>query len=181
MKTLAEVEGGYVDDPRDKGGETKFGISKRSYPHVDIKALTLDDASLIYRRDFWDRIPFDLPDDLHWMAFDAAVNHGLGRAASWLEDHDTLASFTARRLEFYAALEQWPVFGKGWVRRVAHVLSSIDAWTAEHGTRQVVPTAVFTGLRFADRWLALKKEPVVLRGRFVVRTRAGRVDVKRER
>ena len=37
-------EGGYVDDPRDPGLETKYGISKRSYPAVDIKALTLEQA-----------------------------------------------------------------------------------------------------------------------------------------
>lgn len=37
FKEVLGFEGGYVDDPEDKGGETKFGISKRSYPYVDIK------------------------------------------------------------------------------------------------------------------------------------------------
>lgn len=46
-------EGGYVNDPRDPGGETKYGISKRSYPHVDIKSLTLDQAKKIYYEDWW--------------------------------------------------------------------------------------------------------------------------------
>lgn len=46
-------EGGYVDDPSDPGGETNFGISKRSYPQVDIKNLTEEGASAIYLRDFW--------------------------------------------------------------------------------------------------------------------------------
>ena len=50
------VEGGYtLCLPGDPGGETNYGISKRSYPDVDIAQLTLDDAKTIYRRDYWDR------------------------------------------------------------------------------------------------------------------------------
>ncbi len=46
-------EGGYVNNPVDPGGETKFGISKRSYPTLDIKNLTKDDAVNIYYNDYW--------------------------------------------------------------------------------------------------------------------------------
>jgi lysozyme family protein len=46
-------EGGYVNDPDDPGGETKYGICKRSYPHVDIAQLTIEGAKAIYERDFW--------------------------------------------------------------------------------------------------------------------------------
>lgn len=46
-------EGGYVNDPVDPGGETKYGISKRSYPQLDIRALTIDQAKDIYYRDWW--------------------------------------------------------------------------------------------------------------------------------
>ena len=35
-----EEEGGYVNDPTDKGGETNFGISKRAYPNLDVFNLT---------------------------------------------------------------------------------------------------------------------------------------------
>jgi len=55
-KAIEEVlvfEGGYVHDPGDPGGETKYGISARSYPDLDISALTLDDAIEIYYKDFW--------------------------------------------------------------------------------------------------------------------------------
>ncbi len=52
---LDNWEGGYVDDPADPGGETNFGISKRSYPDLDIKALTRDEAIAIYYRDFWQK------------------------------------------------------------------------------------------------------------------------------
>jgi hypothetical protein len=47
-------EGGYVNDPHDAGGETNMGISKRSYPDVDIRHLTREDAEEIYYRDFWE-------------------------------------------------------------------------------------------------------------------------------
>lgn len=53
IDTVIENEGGYVNNPADPGGETKYGISKRAYPNVDIKNLTLDGAKAIYLRDYW--------------------------------------------------------------------------------------------------------------------------------
>jgi lysozyme family protein len=53
LDRLIAREGGYVNDPRDPGGETKYGISKRSYPELDIKNLTKEDAKSIYTRDFY--------------------------------------------------------------------------------------------------------------------------------
>jgi lysozyme family protein len=53
IPTVLENEGGYVNDPKDPGGETNFGISKKSYPNVDIKGLTAVSAGVIYKRDFW--------------------------------------------------------------------------------------------------------------------------------
>ncbi|MDH5528282.1 MAG: hypothetical protein OEY97_13380 [Nitrospirota bacterium] len=52
---VLRLEGGYSDSPIDPGGETKFGISKRRYPHLNIRELTQEQATGIYRRDFWDR------------------------------------------------------------------------------------------------------------------------------
>jgi len=50
------IEGSeYTNDPKDKGGETKYGISKRSYPKLDIKNLTENEAVAIYKKDFWDK------------------------------------------------------------------------------------------------------------------------------
>lgn len=54
MKLIVDVEGGYVNDPDDPGGETKYGISKASYPHYDIKNLTIPEVEITYRRDFWE-------------------------------------------------------------------------------------------------------------------------------
>lgn len=53
INTVLENEGGYVNDQNDSGGETNFGISKKSYPNLDIKSLTVEDAKAIYLRDFW--------------------------------------------------------------------------------------------------------------------------------
>ena len=80
-------EGGYVNDPKDAGGETKFGISKRSYPHLDIKRLTYQDAMNIYKRDYWDAGKFALLDnrELACRVFDLAVNCGTGTAVKLLQ------------------------------------------------------------------------------------------------
>ena len=53
FKDILKHEGGYVNDPNDLGGETKYGISKRSYPHLDIPKLTEEQAKTIYYYDYW--------------------------------------------------------------------------------------------------------------------------------
>lgn len=139
-------EGDYSNDPRDPGGETRYGISKRAYPNVDIKQLTLEEAKAIYRRDYWSAIRGDdMPDAVAFEVFDAAVNHGtttairilqraLGVSADGVIGAVTLATaqatdperfrmkFNAARLDYYTELPTWPAFGKGWVRRVANNL-----------------------------------------------------------
>lgn len=136
-------EGGYVNNPKDPGGETNWGIAKRSYPNVDIKNLTRDQAIAIYRRDFWDQVGGDkLPDAFAFQALDAAVNHGIGNAVRWMQraagvaddghlgplsmaailkkdPADLVVLFLAERLEFYTKLSTFSTFGKGWVRRIA--------------------------------------------------------------
>ena len=75
-------EGGYVNDPDDPGGETKFGISKRSYPEVNIKDLTVEQAMEIYKRDWWDKYGYgriDYP-AIAAKIFDLSVNMGPHRA-----------------------------------------------------------------------------------------------------
>lgn len=75
-------EGGYVDDPHDSGGETKYGISQRSYPHLDIKHLTRDQAKKIYYSDFWILGKYeDITDtNLAIKLFDLSVNMGTKQA-----------------------------------------------------------------------------------------------------
>lgn len=81
------LEGGYVNDPDDPGQETKFGISRRAYPHiVAIKDLTVEQAQEIYHRDYWTRLRLDeLPRGVSAELFDTAVNMGTRVAVEILQ------------------------------------------------------------------------------------------------
>lgn len=87
VELVLRHEGGYVNDPDDPGGETKFGISKRSYPDLDIRALTEEQAREIYRRDWWDEYGYDRIEDPELAArvMDLAVNMGPHRAHRLLQ------------------------------------------------------------------------------------------------
>jgi lysozyme family protein len=80
-------EGGYVKDPQDAGGETKFGVSKRSYPHLDIKNLTRDQARQIYFVDFWMKAKCeDIEDEnIATKLFDLAVHTGIPQAIKLIQ------------------------------------------------------------------------------------------------
>lgn len=136
-------EGGYVNDGRDPGGETKFGISKRAYPGEDIANLTQERAEYLYRRDYWGPAGCDaVPESLKFQLFDMAVNSGVKQAVKTLQTAagvtadgilgpQTLmaiqsmpaarlvARFNGQRLLYMTALPTWEAFGKGWARRIA--------------------------------------------------------------
>lgn len=136
-------EGGYVNDPADPGGETNWGISKRSYPNVDIKNLTRDQAAAIYLRDFWTPLKADrLHDGVAFQLMDSAVNSGIAQSIRFLQraldvaddghfgpnslkasenmsETDQIMRFNAERIEFMTKLKNWPNHGKGWMRRIA--------------------------------------------------------------
>ena len=83
---VLQHEGGYVNDKDDMGGETKYGITKRFYPHLDIKNLTKEEAREIYYNDYW--IPSKankLPLELQYPYFDCVVNTGQSRAVKILQ------------------------------------------------------------------------------------------------
>lgn len=143
INRILGLEGGYSNDPKDPGGETNWGISKRSYPNVDIKNLTRDGAIGIYQRDFWQASDADkMPAALSYQALDFAVNSSprisiqkLQRALGVADDgwwgpvtqakmqaarQDTLIFlFLAERLEFMTRLSGWTRFGAGWGNRIA--------------------------------------------------------------
>jgi lysozyme family protein len=87
IKLVLKNEGGYVNDPNyDKGGETKYGISKRAHPEVDIKNLTIDGALDIYRRLYWNPSKAEkLMPELRYQYFDFVVNAGQGNAVKVLQ------------------------------------------------------------------------------------------------
>lgn len=140
--TLTE-EGGLSDDPGDPGGLTKFGISQRAYPDVDIRNLTREGAIEIYHSDYWNPVRGDeLPPGVDLMVFDMGVNAGVARSVKILqrcigvnddgviggETRDAAAAadrvklisaLGAAQLAYYEALPGWAEFGKGWGGRVS--------------------------------------------------------------
>ena len=148
-------EGKFTDNPKDNGNwtggkqgkgilkGTKYGIAANTYPDLDIKNLTLDEAKQIYYQDWWIKIKGDeIPFPIVYQLWDFAINSGmqtsvkaLQRAASVKDDgvigsktisainnmniNDVLILLSAERLEFMASLSSWNAFGKGWARRIA--------------------------------------------------------------
>lgn len=149
FETVLGHEGKYSNDSRDPGGETNWGISKRSYPGLDIKNLTQADAKAIYKRDYWDKAQCDrLAPGLAFDFFDAAVNSGIGQATRFLQravgmaddghigpltlaaiqrvDPEVIqARLNGHRLEFMTRLSTFNTFGKGWSNRIAKNLQQI--------------------------------------------------------
>lgn len=151
-------EGGFQDDPRDRGnwtggecgkGElkgTKFGLAAMTYPDLDIKSLSLQQAKDIYRRDWWDGLGMERwPKVMQYQMFDAAFNHGSGRANQFLQyavgtaqdgkigpatmaavakmdGNDLVMRFLAKRLRYFTEVKTWEAYSKGWARRVAQCL-----------------------------------------------------------
>jgi lysozyme family protein len=112
-----------------------------------MQSLPVDVAKAIYRRDYWDAVHADeLPGDLRYEVFDAAVNSGVSQSIKWLQRalgvtddgvigpktiaaaraHDVQslrAKLLGVRLQFMTNLPTWPSFGKGWARRIASLLA----------------------------------------------------------
>lgn len=146
FEMLIGHEGSYVNHPRDPGGETKYGISKRQYPGENIKEMTLVRAKDIYQRDYWWKAGCDLvPDAVKFDLFDTAVNAGPGAAIRMLQravgvepdgvigpktmqaissmDPERLDKrFNGHRLDHLNNLPTWPDFGRGWAQRIAENL-----------------------------------------------------------
>lgn len=88
-------EGGYANDPDDRGGATNLGITQGTLAaayrdgivaHNDVKRLTRDEAAEIYRARYWLAAKCDrMPEPLCVLHFDAAVNHGTGGAGRLLQ------------------------------------------------------------------------------------------------
>lgn len=148
-------EGKFSDDPKDPGnwtggrvnvGElkgTKYGIASNTYPDLDIKSITLEQAKQIYYRDWWQKIGADdIPSAVVYQLWDFAVNAGMStskralqRALQLADDgkygpitlkainsadlNDMLMRFNAQRIRFYTSLSTFGTYGKGWMNRVA--------------------------------------------------------------
>lgn len=123
---VLEREGGYINDPSDSGGETKFGISKKNNPSENIKALTIERAKEIYKKRYWDQAGCESLDwPMNLVVFDTAVNMGVGRANGFKVQTQDPVAYLELRTEFYKSLaKRRPKdlkFLKGWLRRVAEL------------------------------------------------------------
>lgn len=139
-------EGGYSNNPADPGGETNWGVTvavARENGYVGpMKDMDQSVAKTIYSRKYWLPAFDQLPYQVAFQVFDAAVNSGVGQAVRWLQrtvgtaddgklGPITLAAakevdplklvllFNAERLMFMTNLSTWSSFSKGWARRVA--------------------------------------------------------------
>jgi lysozyme family protein len=142
---IMRLEGGatYTNDPKDAGGETKYGISKRAYPELDIANLTEQQARDIYARDYWAACKCsELPPSVALCVFDAAVNQGAAYARRTLQEvlkvpvdgkigavtiskaaidpAGTATKFQAARIQRYQNTKGFDRFGFGWIMRVMH-------------------------------------------------------------
>ena len=94
LELLLSHEGGYVNHPKDPGGMTNLGVTKRVYDawigrestEQEMRDLTPTDVGPIYKKNYWDKVKGDdLPSGVDWCAFDWAVNSGPGRPAKAIQ------------------------------------------------------------------------------------------------
>lgn len=159
IRKILGHEGGYVNHPSDPGGATNLGITiatfrryiKRDGTIADLKALTIQQAVVVYKAQYWDKVRGDeLPSGVDYTVADFAVNSGPHRAAVYLQKAlgvtqdgaigpNTIAAaraadpkkvirkINADRLAFMKRIrrgELWKTFGRGWQRRVDAVRST---------------------------------------------------------
>ena len=144
---LIANEGGYVNNPKDPGGETNCGITKtvaaaNGYAG-DMRTMPKETAKGIYKKMYWDKLQCDqFPFVVAFQLFDAGVNHGNSQAVKFLqralsvvddgvigaktiaavsklEDLQIVLLFNVERINFYTNLKTFSTFGKGWIRRIA--------------------------------------------------------------
>ena len=156
VEYILEHEGGYVDHPKDPGGATNKGITIATFCRYvkpkgtkeDLKQLTTEQAKIVYKAQYWDKVLGDeLPSGVDHAVFDFAVNSGPRRAALYLQKvvgvtqdgklgPNTLKATEAipkivvintlmdKRLAYMKRIkrgELWKTFGRGWQKRIDRV------------------------------------------------------------
>ena len=153
LALLLKHEGGFVNNPKDPGGATNLGVTLNTWskwkgsPQTvdDVKNLTVEDVSDLYRQWYWGKSRCDdLPPGVDYCVFDCAVNSGPSQSIKFIQvaldirsdgviGPQTIAASHQRdaqelveqiceeRLHFLQSLNTWDTFGKGWQRRVDEV------------------------------------------------------------
>lgn len=136
---INRIEGGYVNDPQDPGGATKYGISQAAFPDTNIANLTVPQAIDFYYTGYWLPSGADsLPVGLDLWVFDCAVNSGPGTAVKMLQQVAGVAQdgvmgpvtaaaaskiaepelYLCARLRYYEGLAGWANYQNGWTKRL---------------------------------------------------------------
>ena len=158
---ILKSEGGFQDDPRDNGnklpdgrkGCTNLGVTQAAWETyvghkvstADMKALTPEKVASFYKRRYWDAVHGDdLPNGIDYLAFDFAINAGVGRAIKILQtvvgvsadgaigpktlqavkainSKELINKYTNAKEVFYRGLSSFPIYGKGWLARTSAV------------------------------------------------------------
>ena len=151
LDLVLKSEGGWVNNPADPGGETNLGVTKKVWEEwighevKTMKGLTPADVAPMYQAKYWMACYANqLPVGVDYMAFDAAVNMGPGRAVKLLQEamgcvpdgvigprtmqliaqkdpKDVVDAYSNRKISFYESLPTFGTFGKGWLKRVEDV------------------------------------------------------------
>lgn len=146
VEFILKHEGGLSDDAQDSGGLTKFGISQKSYPDLDIRSITREQAIAIYKKDYWDKCRCsELPHGIDLLVMDSAVNQGPTAAIRMLQKavrvtadgvigpttikvttaagRDGVIAYAGRRMYQYGLHPKFSHFGPGWSQRLMECLA----------------------------------------------------------
>jgi lysozyme family protein len=94
LAAILHHEGGFVNHPKDPGGMTNLGVTRRAWQayvgrevdEIEMRTLTPKAVAPFYKTRYWDAVKGDdLPTGVDYCVFDAAVNSGPGQAAKWLQ------------------------------------------------------------------------------------------------
>lgn len=137
LEFIYEMEGGFVNDPLDKGGMTFKGICRKLYPALSIwssidslipnksliNALRSEEIDSVYKQCYWDKCCCDVMlEPLDLIVFDTAVNMGVGRAKQFLAKTIEPDLYLYLRKDYYLSIvEKNPSqsrFINGWINRL---------------------------------------------------------------
>ena len=101
---ILNFEGGYLNDPKDPGSEINFGLSRRLYPHLDIKNLSRNEAISIYYESYWNKVKV-LSDDpkIRMALLDSMVHCGFNRIKEWIPV-SSYEDLLDKRISYYLSL-----------------------------------------------------------------------------
>ena|SRR5258708_1503505 len=139
-------DGAYTNDPKDPGGETKFGIAKASHPNLDIANLTLPAALGIYYEEYWQKFQLDqLAFPFSVAVFDSYVQHRPAVVAKLLKDADgDQRQFLELRRIFYLNLvaqnSSLSRFKNGWLARLGDLSKYLAILAQEQDQLSVTPS-----------------------------------------